>query len=141
MIFSGIVEKGDSFLGGSLVSGFSSLSRFSRFSSISSLSRFHGKSGISWYILPLAPQKAVFHFALLSPCTSLEKIGCGSEEAKTKNAVFHFALLSPCTIFREDRLRLGRGKNEKRCFSFCSSLALHYLCPHFSYIYIYLRLW
>ena len=58
-----------------------------------------------------------------------------------QKAGFHFALLSPCTIFREDRLRLGRGKNEKRCFSFCSSLALHYLCPHFSYIYIYLRLW
>ena len=60
---------------GSGFSGFSSLSRFSRFSSISrlssisSLSRFHGKSGISWYILPLAPQKAGFHFALLSPCT------------------------------------------------------------------------
>ena len=78
------------------VSGFSSLSRFS---SISSLSRFHGKSGISWYILPPAPQKAGFHFALLSPCTSLEKIGCGSEAAKTKNVVFHFALLSSCTIF------------------------------------------
>ena len=99
---------------GSGFSRFSRLSRLSRLSSISSLSRFHEKSGISWYILPPVPQKAGFHFALLSPCTSLEKIGCGSEEAKTKNVVFHFALLSPCTIF---------------------ALTFH------TYIYIYLRLW
>ena len=53
-------------------SGFSSISRLS---SISSLSRFHGKSGISWYILPPVPQKAGFHFALLSPCTPLLREG------------------------------------------------------------------
>ena len=44
--------------------------------------------------------KKLFFILLFSRLAlSLEKIGCGSEEAKTKNVVFHFALLSPCTIF------------------------------------------
>ena len=90
------MKKGDSFGGFSWVSGFSGISRLS---SISRLSRFHGKSGISWYILPPVPQKAGFHFALLSPCTSLEKIGCGSEEAKTKNVVFHTKIICAVLVY------------------------------------------
>ena len=51
------------------------------------------------YPAPRCLKKQVFILLFSRLALSLEKIGCGSEEAKTKNVVFHFALLSPCTIF------------------------------------------